>query len=141
GTVALGVGLGAPLAGFLSGGKVELGLVPLGTLGMGLALLLAALTIHWEFALVVVLVVIGFFSGFYMVPLYTLLQHRAPKTSKGDLVATSNFINVTGAIAASILFFLLVKGTQLAGIAVPLDATDRIAVGALADVKKQHRHG
>src|SRR5262249_22184215 len=30
--------------------------------------------------------------------------HRAPKTSKGDLVATSNFVNVTGAIAASLLF-------------------------------------
>ena len=28
--VALGIGLGSPLAGFLSGGKVELGLVPLG---------------------------------------------------------------------------------------------------------------
>src|SRR5262249_44724815 len=93
-TVALGVGLGAPFAGFLSGGKVELGLVPLGTLGMALALLLSGLTMHWEIALIVTLVLIGFFSGFYMVPLYSLLQHRAPKTSKGDLIATSNFINV-----------------------------------------------
>ena len=34
GMVALGIGLGSPLVGFLSGGKVELGLVPLGALGM-----------------------------------------------------------------------------------------------------------
>ena len=47
------------------------------------------------------------FSGFYMVPLYTLRHSNAEK-SKGELVATSNFINVTGAIAASILFKLLV---------------------------------
>src|SRR5262249_48640951 len=37
-TVALGVGLGSPLAGYLSGGKIELGLVPLGCLGMIVAL-------------------------------------------------------------------------------------------------------
>src|SRR4051812_39828060 len=84
-TVALGVGLGSPLAGYLSGGKVELGLVPLGCLGMIAATLTAGLAIDQTPVLVTALIVIGFFSGFYMVPLYTLLQHRAPKTSKGDL--------------------------------------------------------
>ncbi len=107
-TVALGVGLGAPLAGILSGGKVELGLVPVGCLGMILATVIAAFEIDRTSVLVVALVIMGFFSGFYMVPLYTLLQHRAPRASKGDLVATSNFINVTGAMAASLLFFVLV---------------------------------
>jgi MFS family permease len=106
--VALGVGLGSPLAGWLSGKKVELGLVPLGAVGMIVATLVAAVTINFYAGLVVCLVLIGFCSGFYIVPLYTLLQHRAPKTSKGDLVATSNFFNVTGAIAASLLFFALV---------------------------------
>src|SRR5262249_34649309 len=47
---------------------------------------------------------IGFFTGFYIVPMFTLLQHRAPKASKGDLLATSNFVNVIGAISASVLF-------------------------------------
>jgi MFS family permease len=116
-TVALGVGLGSPLAGFLSGGKVELGLVPLGAVGMIGAALLAAALINWLPGLIASLIVIGFFSGFYMVPLYTLLQHRAPKTSKGDLIATSNFINVTGAIAASVLFFVLVLGARATGVA------------------------
>src|SRR5262249_33720544 len=37
GMSALGIGLGSPLAGYLSGGKVELGLVPLGAVGMILA--------------------------------------------------------------------------------------------------------
>src|SRR5215475_7298279 len=32
--VALGVGLGSPLAGYLSGGKIELGMVPLACVGM-----------------------------------------------------------------------------------------------------------
>ncbi|HZZ82580.1 MAG TPA: MFS transporter, partial [Gemmataceae bacterium] len=45
-TVALGVGLGSPLAGFLSGGKIELGLVPLGAVGMIIALIIAAVAIE-----------------------------------------------------------------------------------------------
>src|SRR5207249_11972957 len=42
GMVALGIGLGSPLVGFLSGGKVELGMVPVGAVGMVLAALTAA---------------------------------------------------------------------------------------------------
>lgn len=133
GVVALGVGLGSPLAGFLSGGKIELGLVPLGAVGMILALLMAALTLNTEVALVACLIAIGFFTGFYIVPLFTLLQHRAPKASKGDLLASSNFINVVGAIAASILFKVLVIGGQLSGVtpSVPVRAVARGRLEAL----------
>jgi MFS family permease len=130
GTVALGVGLGSPLAGFLSGGKVELGLVPIGAIGMILGALVAALTVFWLPGLVVSIILIGFCSGFYIVPLYTLLQHRAPKTSKGDLIATSNFINVTGGIAASVLFKLLVVAAAWAGIARPV-AQQEVVAGEL----------
>jgi MFS family permease len=138
-TVALGVGLGAPFAGYLSGGKVELGLVPLGCLGMVMATLIAAFAIDHTVALVIALIVMGFFSGFYMVPLYTLLQHRAPKTSKGDLVATSNFINVTGAMAASLLFFLLVAAGKLFDITPSISQESQV-FGVLEAIEKDH-HG
>jgi MFS family permease len=138
-TVALGVGLGAPLAGYLSGGKVELGMVPLGCVGMILATLIAAFAIEHEIALTVALIIMGFFSGFYMVPLYTLLQHRAPKASKGDLVATSNFINVTGAMAASALFFVLVVAGRLFDVT-PVVAQRDEATGVLENMAKDS-HG
>lgn len=137
-TVALGVGLGAPLAGFLSGGKVELGLVPLGTLGMAVALLVAALIMDRTGGLILILIFLGFCSGFYMVPLYTLLQHRAPKTSKGDMIATSNFINVTGAIAASLLFYVLVLAGQQLGLTPRVSQEDHIAAGTLTRLKYKH---
>jgi MFS family permease/1-acyl-sn-glycerol-3-phosphate acyltransferase len=155
-TVALGVGLGSPLAGFLSGGKVELGLVPLGCLGMIVGTLFAAFALNITWALITGLIIIGFFSGFYMVPLYTLLQHRAPKTSKGDLVATSNFINVCGAMAASVLFFLLVQAGQLSGLTPRLQVEanpeldkplkegwvrDGVAEGILIDIERNPRDG
>ncbi len=134
GATALGIGLGSPLAGWLSGRKIELGLVPLGGIGMIAAAAIAAFTLHWMPALVACIVVIGFFTGFYLVPLYSLLQHRAPKTSKGDAVAVSNFINVTGAIGASILFFVLVSGFQKLGYATALPFCTAKA-GTLLDIK------
>src|SRR5262249_56836810 len=47
GMVALGIGLGSPFVGYLSGGKVETGLVPLGALGMIAATLVAAATLSY----------------------------------------------------------------------------------------------
>jgi MFS family permease len=112
GVVALGIGIGSPLVGYLSGGKVELGLVPIGAIGMMIATGIAALYLTDLYAFVVCIALIGFFTGFYLVPLYSMLQHRAPKTSKGDAVATSNFMNITGAIAATAIFGSI---TYLAG--------------------------
>src|SRR5262245_8371426 len=132
-TVALGVGLGAPLAGYLSGGKVELGLVPLGCIGMILATAIVALDFEHTIALGVALIIMGFFSGFYMVPLYTLLQHRAPRASRGDMVATSNFVNVTGAMAASLLFFILVAMGRVAGLTPPVEQQNTVS-GTLTDM-------
>ena len=134
GATALGIGLGSPLAGWLSGRKVELGLVPLGGIGMVAAAAIAAVTLHWVPVLILCIVVIGFFTGFYLVPLYSLLQHRAPKTSKGDAVAVSNFINVTGAIGATLLFFVLVSGFQKLGYAKPLPFGEAKS-GMLLDIK------
>src|SRR5262249_3739599 len=82
-------------------------------------------------SLVAMLVLIGFFSGFYIVPLYTLLQHRAPKTSKGDLIATSNFINVTGGIAASMVFYLLVGAAHVTGLTPRVALQDEFSQGTL----------
>src|SRR5204862_1286264 len=129
----------SPQAGYLSRGKIELGLVPLGAVGMILATLVAAFSIFDLTALVVCLILTGFFSGFYIVPLYTLLQHRAPKTSKGDLVATSNFINVIGAISASILFNLLVQFSHATGLAPVVPQQDNVASGTLEKIERDHQ--
>ena len=135
GTVALGIGLGSPLAGWLSGRKVELGLIPIGALGMIIGCVMAALTIGYVPALVAFIILIGFSTGLYLVPLFTLLQHRAPKSSKGDMIATSNFINVTGAIAASTLFFLLVSLAKKTEFVEKLPQQDGYAAGILTKLE------
>jgi MFS family permease len=117
GTTAIGVSLGGLLAGFFSGGKIELGLVPLGAVGMIICTSVAAYFLNDLTILIGCIILIGFFAGFYTLPLFTLLQHRAPKTSKGDSIATSNFINVIGAICASGLFGLMVLVAQATPVA------------------------
>jgi MFS family permease len=133
GTVALGVGLGSPLAGYLSGRKVELGLIPIGAAGMILGCVLAGFSLGYIPGLVACTILIGVCTGFYLVPLFTLLQYRAPKASKGDMVASSNFINVTGAIAASLLFAALVGVAKRTELTPRLAQTDRVAVGRLEE--------
>lgn len=131
-SVALGIGIGSPLAGFLSGGKLELGMVTIGTLGMALfsAIGAACVLIHstaGDVGLIIGLIAIGFFSGFYVLPMYTMLQFRAPKGGKGATIAASNFLNVTGAILASFLFWVLQNGMHSAGLAPEVKATDVVA--------------
>lgn len=103
--VGLGVGLGSILAGYLSGHRVELGLVPVGAAAIVVFTFLPGLLRQAPATFVTALFGIGCGAGFYLVPLYTLLQHRAPKESKGNVVSASNFLNVVGGIAAVGMFY------------------------------------
>jgi MFS family permease len=138
GLVALGIGVGSPLVGYLSAGKVETGLVPLGAAGMITATVVAAFCLGHTYALGACIVLIGFFTGFYIVPLFTLLQHRAPKTSKGDMIATSNLINVTGAIAASLVFYGMDRAAGWLKIAPKVDQTDKRPAVLAEDPEYEH---
>ncbi len=140
GVVALGIGVGSPLVGWLSGGKVELGLVPIGAVGMMLATSLAAFFLFNVPMLVVCIGGIGFFTGFYLVPLFSMLQHRAPKTSKGDSIATSNFINITGAIAASVIFFAVSVVAVSTGFTPEMAKAGEPARGEFVKVVMEHGH-
>jgi MFS family permease len=115
--VGLGVGIGCAAAGMLSGDRIELGLVPIGAVLMFLLTLALAGAIpvgrgesEWPTRLFLILV--GIAAGLYIVPLYTVLQHRAPKESKGSLVAMSNFLNVSGGLVAIGVFYFLTYAFQ-----------------------------
>jgi acyl-[acyl-carrier-protein]-phospholipid O-acyltransferase / long-chain-fatty-acid--[acyl-carrier-protein] ligase len=104
---AIGIGLGSFAAGYLSGGKIEYGLVPLGSIGMTvLAALLGRRGL--SFAHVAVdLSLLGFFGGFFIVPIAALLQHRPNKESKGGVLAAANLLSFVGIFAASGVYYLV----------------------------------
>ena len=99
--LAIGIGVGSYVAGLLSAGKIEYGLIPLGAVGMSAAAL--AISIRGlSFAQVIVLLgALGFAGGFFAVPINALIQHRPEDDKKGGVIAYANWLSFLGVIAAS----------------------------------------
>ena len=104
--LAVGIAVGSVIAGKISGDYVELGLVPVGSILMGIFAL--ALSGAGSFNTAAFwLVLVGLSGGLFIVPLNAYLQERPAQTEKGRLIATNNFYNMLGVISASGLFYLL----------------------------------
>ncbi len=111
--LALGIGLGSVAAGYLSGGKIEYGLVPLGAIGLAVfSALLAQTGLSCNTALAL-LALLGFAGGFFIVPISALLQHRPDKTAKGETLAAANLLSFVGIFLASGVRWLLAQALQL----------------------------
>lgn len=110
--MAIGIAVGSLVAGRLSGNRIELGLVPIGSFGLGVCglLLAAAAPSYWLSA--AALAGLGFSGGLFVVPLNALLQHRASPDRKGRILATANVMQTVGILMASVVLWWL--GTRLA---------------------------
>jgi len=117
--IAIGIGLGSVAAGYLSGGKIEYGLIPLGAVGMtvfGAWLYLPAhsfvfVGIRLD-SLVVVgtrLALLGFFGGLFAVPLGALIQHRPRPEEKGGVIAAANLVSWIGILLSSAAYYLFAR--------------------------------
>lgn len=106
--LALGIGLGSVAAGYLSGGKIEYGLVPIGA--VGLAIFSSALV--WPDAgrnlSLVFLSLLGCSGGFFIVPIAALLQHKPAREIKGEVQAAANLLSFVGVFLASGVHWVLV---------------------------------
>jgi acyl-[acyl-carrier-protein]-phospholipid O-acyltransferase / long-chain-fatty-acid--[acyl-carrier-protein] ligase len=98
---AVGIGAGSLAAGRLSGDKVELGLAPIGSIGMGVFAVLLSWSSHSFVLAALNLILVGFFGGLFAVPLNALLQQRSGDQEKGRLMATNNFLNMFGILLSS----------------------------------------
>jgi 1-acyl-sn-glycerol-3-phosphate acyltransferase len=129
---SIGVGAGSLLCERLSGRRVEIGLVPFGSIGLtlfGLDLYFArpgAATLHdlsalafvaapgnWRIVLDFILV--GVFAGFYIVPLFALVQSRAPKSELSRVIAGNNILNALFIVGAAVFGM----GLGAAGLSIP----------------------
>jgi acyl-[acyl-carrier-protein]-phospholipid O-acyltransferase / long-chain-fatty-acid--[acyl-carrier-protein] ligase len=105
--LAVGIGAGSLLAGRLSGDKVELGLVPLGSALMGVFSIALFLARGSYAGSMMTLSLLGLAAGFFIVPLNAFLQQRAGDREKGRLIATNNFYNTIGLLLAAALLWLM----------------------------------
>lgn len=101
--IAFGLAVGSLLAGKLSGDRIELGLIPLGAVGIILGTICLSFTQSYYFSMIY-LIVLGVSGGFFIVPLNSLIQHRAGKRYKGQILATVNFFGFVGISLAFAIF-------------------------------------
>lgn len=131
----IGIGVGAMLCERFSHQRLELGLVPVGAAGLtlfggdlcfaspaslaeGIALSVFALLDQpsiWR--ILADLLMIGVFGGFFIVPLYVLIQVRGDPEHRARIIATNNILNalfmVVGALGAAAL---LGRGLSIPGL-------------------------
>jgi len=93
--VSLGIAAGSVAAGRVSEGKVEIGLVPLGAVGMSACSLAIGWTTPHFGAAMVLLALLGFSAGIYVVPLNAFFQQQSPSDKRGAFQgASSVFANI-----------------------------------------------
>ena len=143
-TFTLGIGLGSLLCERLSAKQVELGLVPLGSIGLtlfGLDLAVASPSLPpaaqavgaiallgqpgtWR--VLADLALLGVFGGFFIVPLYALVQQRSSESHRARIIAANNIVNalfmVVGALAAAALLACGLSIPALFGVAAVCNA-------------------
>jgi 1-acyl-sn-glycerol-3-phosphate acyltransferase len=128
---SVGIGIGSLLCERLSGHKVEIGLVPFGSIGItlfGIDLFLSASghpaapvgafafardPANWR--LLADLALIGVFGGFYIVPLYALIQSRSEPAHRSRIIAANNILNAVFMVVAA----LIAIGLFQAGLTIP----------------------
>jgi len=125
---SLGIGAGSLLCEKLSGRKVEIGLVPFGAIGLslfGIDLYFASLgytnTTPVDFAGVLAqpgtpriladILLLGVFGGFFIVPLFALIQTRCDPQHVSRTIAGMNILNALFMVAsAGVAVFLIKRG-------------------------------
>jgi 1-acyl-sn-glycerol-3-phosphate acyltransferase len=121
---SIGTALGSLACERLSGHKVEIGLVPLGSIGMTVCLLdlyfehpgvqAAGVAVvswtqflaagGWDIALDCAL--IGLFGGLFIVPLYALILQRSAESHRARIIACNNIMNAGFMVIAALLAIL-----------------------------------
>ena len=130
---SIGIGIGSLLCERMSGHKVEIGLVPFGSIGMtvfaidlwfassglapsgGMEGLGAFMADHSHWRIMADLFLLAMFGGFYSVPLYALIQIRCDPSHRARIIAANNILNALFMVVASVMAAVLLH----AGLTLP----------------------
>ena len=105
--MAIGIALGSVSAGYLSGNKIEYGLIPLGSLGIAGASVGLGLLGFGFVGSSVLLTILGFSAGFFIVPVMALIQQLPDKSEKGSVIAANGWLNSAGVFVAALVFYIM----------------------------------
>ena len=125
---SIGIGTGSLLCEKLSRKKIEIGLVPLGAIGLSLfaidlyivgipspefikqGILINATDFmqhiqNWR--VLFDLICLGLFGGLYIVPLYALIQNRSHASRRSRIIAANNILNALFMVVSALMTILL----------------------------------
>jgi len=141
---AVGIALGALLCERLSGRRIELGLVPIGALGLTVfaldvylahptaaageqAGIVATFAREGSLRVFVDFLFLGVFGGLFSVPLYALMQERSAERQRSRIIAANNIINALFMVlAAALALAALAAGLTLPGLFLVLAAVNAL---------------
>ena len=113
--MAVGVPVGCVVGGLLSKNSINPRVVTAGAYGMLVCLIVMSLP-GWQnghllgFAgSVPVLILLGFFTGMFVVPIQVSLQVLPPPEDKGRMIAVMNQANFIGIILGGVIFMIAIK--------------------------------
>ncbi|MBV6289768.1 MFS transporter [Pseudomonas aegrilactucae] len=128
---SVGIAVGSLLCERLSGRKVEIGLVPFGSFGLTVFGLLwwwhsgdipaagapydwlALLGMSKAWWILLSIMGLGIFGGFYIVPLYALIQSRTPEDQRARVIAANNILNALFMVVSAVITMLLLGVAKL----------------------------
>ena len=100
--LSIGVAGGAVAAGRLSGERVEIGLIPLGLIGIAVCLFLLGSLAPALVGTLVLMTGLGVACGLFVVPINSLIQWQAPEDRRGSIIALANTCVYAGVLVGSL---------------------------------------
>ncbi|MFT4764211.1 MAG: 1-acyl-sn-glycerol-3-phosphate acyltransferase [Oleispira sp.] len=127
---SLGVAIGSLLCEKLSGRKIELGIVPIGSIGMSIfgidlyfsvsgiqvvdgmtAMAFIQQADNWR--LMFDIAMVSAFGGLFVVPLQALIQHRSDAKNRSQIIAANNMLNAIFMVASAAIGILALVVIEL----------------------------
>ncbi|PHS14993.1 MAG: glycerol acyltransferase [Kangiella sp.] len=123
-TFSIGIAIGSILCEKLSGGRIEIGLVPIGAIGLSVFAIdlyfantssglqatynwVEFLNISGSLHVLIDFICIGIFGGIFTVPLYALLQQRSEKEFLSRIIASNNIMNALFMVVSGLFAMIL----------------------------------
>lgn len=104
---AVGIVIGAKIAGKLSKDKVELGLACFSGFIIVVCFFLLSLFSRHLFLVIGILILLGIFGGMFLIPLEAFIQIASPDKRRGQIIAATNFLSFSGVLLAAFTIYLL----------------------------------
>jgi len=130
---SVGIGLGSLLCKKIGGTQVNLKVVTLGTIGLSVFAFYLTISLSFlpatapehvlglyevfhsglaYYHVMLAIALLGIFGGFYIVPLYTMMQAFAPASHRARIVSANNILNAIFMVTASIFSIIILSFLQ-----------------------------